>query len=96
MAAKDGQFTAFEFHGPLEIGEPCRLLASNEKLITCPPRVPAERFGAGQRLRGHLKSDALQEPARHRLSLSRRCFVVAGLFRCVGRRRSDHQVVCRR
>jgi hypothetical protein len=33
--------------------------------------------------------------ARHRLSLSRRCFVVAGLFRCVGRRRSDHQAVCR-
>jgi hypothetical protein len=55
------------------------------------------RFGAGQRFQGHVKSDASQETARHRLSLSRRCFVVAGLFRCVGWRRSagDHQAVCR-
>jgi hypothetical protein len=35
-------------------------------------RVPAEAigFGAGQRLQRHVKSDASQEPARHRLSLA--------------------------
>jgi hypothetical protein len=42
-------------------------------------------------------SDASQDPARLRSSLSRRRFVVSGLFRCVSRRRcvGDHQAGCR-
>jgi hypothetical protein len=67
----------------------CRLLASNGEADHLHILVPADQFGfgAGQCLQGHVKSKASPEPARHHLSLSRRCSAVAGLFRCVGRRR---------
>jgi hypothetical protein len=52
----------------------------------------AQRFQAyrlfGLVTKCRVKSDASQEPARHRLSLWRRRFVVTGLFHCVTRRRS--------
>jgi hypothetical protein len=66
ISAENGQFTAFEFRTPLEIGEPCRLLASNGEADHSRILVPADviRFRAGRRLQGHVKSKASREPAR--------------------------------
>jgi hypothetical protein len=45
------------------------------------PRNAARDRATSRGGNADIESDASQDPARHRFSLSRRCFVVAGLFR---------------